>query len=195
MLIPNVLEQTARGERIYDIWSRLLMDRIVFIGEPIDDFLANLIIAQLLFLEKQDPDKDIDLYINTPGGSIYAGMAIYDAMQLIKPDVSTICMGLGASMGSFLLAAGTRGKRYALPNARLLIHQPILYGMGGQASEVEIQAREILHLKRRLNELLAEHTRQPLEKIERDTDRDFYMSPYEAKEYGLIDEVLEPGGR
>lgn len=195
MLIPNVLEQTARGERIYDIWSRLLMDRIIFIGEPIDDFLANLIIAQLLFLEKQDPDKDIDLYINTPGGSIYAGMAIYDAMQLVKPDVSTICMGLGASMGSFLLAAGTRGKRYALPNARLLIHQPILYGMGGQASEVEIQAREILHLKRRLNELLAEHTRQPLEKIERDTDRDFYMSPYEAKEYGLIDEVLEPGKR
>lgn len=194
-LIPIVVEREAGWERSYDIYSRLLKDRIVFIGTPINDQVANSVIAQLLFLEKQDPDADIELYINSPGGSIYAGLAIYDTMQYIRPDVATICMGLGASMAALLLAAGAPGKRYALPNSRILVHQPILYGMGGQATDVDIQAREILTLKRRLNEILARHTRQPLEKIEQDTERDYYMSAEEALEYGIIDEILRPGRR
>lgn len=189
MLVPIVVEQTSRGERAYDIYSRLLKDRIIFIGGPIDDHLANLVIAQMLFLEAEDPDKDIYLYINSPGGVVTAGMAIYDTMQYIKPDVSTICIGQAASMGSFLLAAGTKGKRYALPYARIMIHQP-MGGVQGQASDIDIHAREILRMKDILNELLAKHTGQPKEKIERDTDRDFFMSAEEAKEYGIIDEVF-----
>lgn len=189
MLVPIVVEQTNRGERAYDIYSRLLKDRIIFIGGPIDDHLANLVIAQMLFLEAEDPDKDIYLYINSPGGVVTAGMAIYDTMQYIKPDVSTICIGQAASMGSFLLAAGTKGKRYALPYARIMIHQP-MGGVQGQASDIDIHAREILRMKDILNELLAKHTGQPKEKIERDTDRDFFMSAEEAKEYGIIDEVF-----
>lgn len=189
VLVPIVVEQTSRGERAYDIYSRLLKDRIIFIGGPIDDHLANLVIAQMLFLEAEDPDKDIYLYINSPGGVVTAGMAIYDTMQYIKPDVSTICIGQAASMGSFLLAAGTKGKRYALPYARIMIHQP-MGGVQGQASDIDIHAREILRMKDILNELLAKHTGQPKEKIERDTDRDFFMSAEEAKEYGIIDEVF-----
>lgn len=189
MLVPIVVEQTNRGERAYDIYSRLLKDRIIFIGGPIDDHLANLVIAQMLFLEAEDPDKDIYLYINSPGGVVTAGMAIYDTMQYIKPDVSTICIGQAASMGSFLLAAGTKGKRYALPYARIMIHQP-MGGVQGQASDIDIHAREILRMKDILNELLAKHTGQPKEKIERDTDRDFFMSAEEAKEFGIIDEVF-----
>lgn len=189
MLVPIVVEQTNRGERAYDIYSRLLKDRIIFIGGPIDDHLANLVIAQMLFLEAEDPDKDIYLYINSPGGVVTAGMAIYDTMQYIKPDVSTICIGQAASMGSFLLAAGTKGKRYALPYARIMIHQP-MGGVQGQASDIDIHAREILRMKDILNELLAKHTGQPKEKIKRDTDRDFFMSAEEAKEYGIIDEVF-----
>ncbi|MDN5364715.1 MAG: ATP-dependent Clp protease, protease subunit [Eubacteriales bacterium] len=189
MLVPIVVEQTNRGERAYDIYSRLLKDRIIFISGPIDDHLANLVIAQMLFLEAEDPDKDIYLYINSPGGVVTAGMAIYDTMQYIKPDVSTICIGQAASMGSFLLAAGTKGKRYALPYARIMIHQP-MGGVQGQASDIDIHAREILRMKDILNELLAKHTGQPKEKIERDTDRDFFMSAEEAKEYGIIDEVF-----
>lgn len=189
VLIPMVVEQTNRGERAFDIYSRLLKDRIIFIGGPIEDNVANLVIAQLLFLESEDPDKDINLYINSPGGVVYSGLAIYDTIQYIKADVSTICVGMAASMGALLLAAGTEGKRFALPNSRIMIHQP-LGGAQGQASQIEIQAREILHLRSRINQILHKHTGQPLDKIERDTDRDYYMSADEASEYGLIDGVL-----
>ena len=188
-LVPIVVEQTSRGERSYDIYSRLLKDRIIFIGSAIEDHMANLIIAQLLFLESENPDKDVYFYINSPGGSVTAGMAIYDTMQFIKPDVSTLCIGQAASMGAFLLAAGADGKRYALPNSRMMIHQP-LGGFQGQASDIEIHAREILALRQRLNEMLAKHTGQPIERIEKDTDRDNFMSAESAKEYGLIDKVL-----
>ncbi len=188
--IPMVLEQTHRGERSYDIWSRLLKDRILFIGSPINDDVANLIVAQLLFLESEDADKDIHMYINSPGGSVTAGLAIYDCMQFIKAPVSTLCMGQAASMGAVLLAAGAKGKRYALPRSRIMIHQP-LGGAQGQASDLEIQAREILKMKKLLNEMLAKHTGQPVEKIERDGDRDYFMDAMQAKEYGLIDGVME----
>ncbi|HEX4823478.1 MAG TPA: ATP-dependent Clp endopeptidase proteolytic subunit ClpP [Candidatus Polarisedimenticolaceae bacterium] len=189
-LVPMVVEQTSRGERAYDIYSRLLKDNIVFIGSPIDDMIANLVIAQLLFLEAEDPDKDISVYINSPGGSITAGMAIYDTMQYIKPDISTLCVGQAASMGAVLLAAGARGKRFALPNSRLLIHQP-LGGVQGQASEIEIHAREILRMRESLNAILQKHTGQALERIERDTDRDFIMTASQAREYGLVDHVID----
>jgi len=189
VLVPMVVEQTNRGERAYDIYSRLLKDRIVFIGGPIDDHVANLVIAQLLFLESEDPDKDIHLYINSPGGVVYSGLAIYDTMQYIRPDVSTICVGMAASMAALLLSAGTKGKRFALPYSRIMIHQP-LGGARGQASEIEIEAKEILRIKNTLNDILATHTGQPLERIERDTDRNFYMSSEEALEYGIIDGVL-----
>ncbi len=188
-LVPIVIEQSSRGERAYDIYSRLLKDRIIFIGGAIEDHLADLIIAQLLFLESEDPEKDISIYINSPGGVITAGLAIYDTMQYIKPDVSTICIGQCASMGAVLLAAGTPGKRYALPNARIMIHQP-WGGAQGQASDIEIQAAEILRNKEKLNDILAHHTGQPLKRIKKDTDRDFFMSAQEAKDYGLIDEVV-----
>ncbi len=188
-LVPIVIEQTPRGERAYDIYSRLLKDRIILLGFPIDDHIANLVVAQLLFLESEDPDKDIYMYINSPGGVVTAGLAIYDTMQYIKPDVCTICMGQAASMGAFLLAAGTKGKRYALPSSRIMIHQP-LGGFQGQATDIEIHAREILRLKKYLNEKLAEHTGQPLEKVEADTERDYFMSAQEAVEYGLIDKVI-----
>jgi ATP-dependent Clp protease protease subunit len=188
-LVPIVVEQTNRGERSYDIYSRLLKDRIIFIGGAIDDTVANLIIAQLLFLEAEDPEKDIHLYINSPGGVVTAGMAIYDTMQYIKPAVSTICLGQAASMGSFLLAAGEPGKRYALPYSRIMIHQP-LGGVQGQATDIDIHAREILRMKETLNELLSKHTRKPLNVISRDTERDFFMSAEQAKEYGIIDEVI-----
>lgn len=187
--MPYVVEQTHRGERSYDIYSRLLKDRIVFLGTPIDDDVANVVIAQLLFLESEDPDKDINLYINSPGGSVTSGLAIYDTMQYVKPQVSTICLGQAASMGAFLLSGGAAGKRFAVPNARIMIHQP-LGGFQGQATDIEIQAKEILRLKARLNEILAKHTRQPIERIEKDTDRDYFMGAGEAKEYGLIDEVI-----
>jgi ATP-dependent Clp protease protease subunit len=187
--MPYVVEQTHRGERSYDIYSRLLKDRIVFLGTPVDDDVANVIIAQLLFLESEDPDKDINLYINSPGGVVSAGMAIFDTMQYVKPQVSTICLGQAASMGAFLLAGGAAGKRFALPNARIMIHQPS-GGSQGQATDIEIQAKEIMRLKKRLNELLARATRQPLERIEKDTERDYFMSAEEAKGYGLIDEVI-----
>ena len=189
VLIPMVVEQTNRGERAFDIYSRLLKDRIIFIGGPIDDHVANLVIAQLLFLESEDPDKDINLYINSPGGVVSSGLAIYDTIQYIKADVSTICVGMAASMGALLLSAGTKGKRFALPNSRIMIHQP-LGGAQGPASQIEIQAKEILYLRARINQILHEHTGQPLDKIERDTDRDYYMSADEAAEYGLIDGVL-----
>lgn len=189
-LIPIVVERTARGERAYDIYSRLLKDRIIFIGSVIDDAVANTVIAQMLFLEVQDPKKDIHLYINSPGGLVTAGLAIYDTMQYVKPDVSTICIGQAASAAALLLAAGAKGKRFALPNANILIHQP-MGGARGQATDIGIQARQILRLKDRINEILVKHTGQPKEKIERDTDRDFYMTAYEAKEYGIIDEVIE----
>ena len=188
-LIPIVIEQTGRGERAYDIYSRLLKDRIILLGSPIDDTIANLIIAQLLFLEFQDPDKEIHFYINSPGGVVTAGMAIYDTMQYIKAPVCTYCVGQAASMGALLLAAGTPGRRYALPHARILIHQP-LGGFQGQATEVEIQAKEILRLRAKINEILAKHTGQPLSKIEEDTERDFYMSSEDAKKYGIIDNVI-----
>jgi len=187
--MPYVVEQTHRGERSYDIYSRLLKDRIVFLGTPVDDDVANVIIAQFLFLESEDPDKDINLYINSPGGSVTAGLAIYDTMQYVKPQVSTICLGQAASMGAFLLAGGAAGKRFAVPNARIMIHQ-LSGGFQGQASDIEIQAKEALRLRAKLNEILARHTKQPIERIERDTDRDYFMSPGEAKEYGLIDEVF-----
>ncbi len=187
--MPYVVEQTHRGERSYDIYSRLLKDRIVFLGTPIDDDVANVVIAQLLFLESEDPDKDINLYINSPGGSVTSGLAIYDTMQYVKPQVSTICVGQAASMGAFLLAGGAAGKRFAVPNARIMIHQP-LGGFQGQATDIEIQAKEILRLKARLNEILAKHTRQPIERIEKDTDRDYFMGAGEAKEYGITDEVI-----
>ena len=188
-LIPMVVEQTARGERAYDIYSRLLKDNIVFIGQPIDDVLANLVIAQLLFLEAEDPDKDISIYINSPGGSITAGLAIYDTMQFIKPDISTFCVGQAASMAAVLLAAGTHGKRFVLPNSRILIHQP-MGGVQGQASEIEIHAREILRMRETLNGILKKHTGQTLEKIDRDTDRDFIMTAPQSLEYGLVDHVI-----
>lgn len=190
-IIPTVIEQTNRGERAYDIYSRLLKDRIIFLGTPIDDQVANAVVAQLLFLAAEDADKDISLYINSPGGSITAGMAIFDTMQYIKPKVNTICIGLAASMGAFLLAAGEKGKRFALPNAEIMIHQP-LGGTQGQASDIEIHAKRILRMRERLNKILAERTGQPLERIERDTDRDHFMSAEEAKAYGLIDEVIIP---
>ncbi|HNW34002.1 MAG TPA: ATP-dependent Clp endopeptidase proteolytic subunit ClpP [Candidatus Ozemobacteraceae bacterium] len=189
-LVPIVIEQSSRGERAYDIYSRLLKDRIIFIGGEIEDHMANLIIAELLFLESEDPEKDISIYINSPGGVVTAGLAIYDTMQYIKPDVSTICIGQAASMGAVLLAAGTAGKRYALPNSRIMIHQP-LGGAQGQASDIEIQAGEILRIKEKLNDILAHHSGQPLKRIKKDTDRDFFMSSLEAKEYGLIDEVVQ----
>ncbi|MFC7751474.1 ATP-dependent Clp endopeptidase proteolytic subunit ClpP [Paenibacillus thermoaerophilus] len=188
--IPMVVEQDARGERGYDIYSRLLKDRIIFLGTPVNDVVANSIIAQMLFLAAQDPEKDISLYINSPGGSITAGMAIYDTMQFIKPDVSTICVGMAASMGAFLLAAGAKGKRYALPNSEVMIHQP-LGGAEGQASDIEIRARRILRMREKLNSILAERTGQSIEKINRDTDRDYFMSAQEAVEYGIIDKVIE----
>ncbi|PTQ52118.1 MAG: ATP-dependent Clp protease proteolytic subunit [Brockia lithotrophica] len=189
MLIPMVIEQTARGERAYDIYSRLLKDRIIVLGTPIDDHVANLIVAQLLFLAAEDPEKDIYLYINSPGGSVTAGLAIYDTMQFIKPDVSTICIGMAASMAAVLLAGGAKGKRYALPNSEILIHQP-LGGVRGQATDIKIHADWILRTRERLNKILASHTGQPLERIEQDTDRDFFMSAEDAREYGIIDEVI-----
>ena len=188
-LVPVVVEQTGRGERSYDIYSKLLKDRIIFLGDEVNDATAGLIVAQLLFLESEDPDKDIHLYINSPGGSITAGMAIYDTMQYIKPDVSTICIGMAASMGAFLLAAGAKGKRLALPNSEMMIHQP-LGGTRGQATDIEIHAKRILKMKDTLNQILSERTGQPLEKIQMDTERDNFMSSMEAKEYGLIDEVI-----
>ncbi len=188
-LVPMVVEQTNRGERAYDIYSRLLKDRIVFIGSGIDDTVANLIIAQLLFLESEDPDKDINLYINSPGGVIYSGMAIYDTIQYIKPDVSTICVGLAASLGAVLLAAGTKGKRFALPHSKIMVHQP-LGGAQGQAVDIEIHAREIISLRHSINEILSNHTGQPIDQIAKDTDRDFFMNVDAAKEYGIIDEIL-----
>jgi len=192
-LVPIVIEQSGRGERAYDIYSRLLRDRIIFIGTPIDDNIANLVIAQLLFLESEDPEKDIYLYVHSPGGIVTAGLAIYDTMQYIKPQISTICMGMAASMGTILLAAGTKGKRSALPHARIHIHQP-LGGVSGQVADIEIHAKEYLKVRQRLNEIMAQHTGQPVERIEKDTDRDFYMSAEEAKEYGIIDEVIAKRG-
>ena len=189
-LVPTVVEQTGRGERAYDIYSRLLKDRIIFLSDEVNDTTASLVVAQLLFLEAEDPDKDIHLYINSPGGSVTAGMAIYDTMQYIKPDVSTICIGMAASMGAFLLNAGAKGKRFALPNSEIMIHQP-LGGAKGQATDIEIHAKWILKIKERLNKILSERTGQPIEKIQEDTERDNFMSAHEAKEYGLIDEVIE----
>jgi ATP-dependent Clp protease, protease subunit len=188
-LIPMVIEQTSRGERSFDIYSRLLNERIIFLGTPIDDQIANLTVAQLLHLESEDPDKEISLYINSPGGSVYAGLAIYDTMRFIKPDVQTICVGIAMSMGAFLLAGGAKGKRMALPNAKVMIHQ-VSGGFSGQATDIEIHAREALALRRRLDEILAENTGQPLEKVAQDTDRDYFLSSQEAVEYGLIDRVI-----
>lgn len=190
-LIPTVIEKSQYGERAYDIYSRLLKDRIIFLGGPINDAVANAIIAQLLFLEHEDPKKDVKFYINTPGGSVTAGMAIYDTMQYVKPDVSTMCVGIAASMGAFLLAAGKKGKRFALPNSEVLLHQVAVESIGGPASEIEISAKQIVKTKERLNQLLAKHTGQPLSKVEKDTDRDFWLSADEAKSYGLIDEIIK----
>jgi ATP-dependent Clp protease protease subunit len=190
-LVPMVIEQTSRGERSFDIYSRLLKDRIVMVGTPIDDEVANVVVAQLLHLESDDPDKDISLYVNSPGGDVYAGLAIYDTLTFVKPDVRTICVGTAMSMGAVLLAAGTKGKRSALPNAKILIHQVWTGQFGGQASDVEIRAREVLDLKRRVEQILADHTGQPLDRVAKDTDRDHFMSAQEALEYGLIDEVIE----
>jgi ATP-dependent Clp protease, protease subunit len=192
---PTVIEQTHRGERAYDLYSRLLKDRIVFLGTPVDDDVANIIVAQMLFLESEDPDKDINLYINSPGGSVTSGLAIYDTMQYVKCQVSTICMGQAASMGALLLTAGAKGKRFSLPHSRIMIHQPS-GGFGGQASDIELHAKEILRLKAKLNEIMQKHTGQPLERIEKDTDRDYFMGAGEAKEYGLLDEVVtkKPAG-
>jgi ATP-dependent Clp protease, protease subunit len=189
-MIPTVIEQSGRGERAFDIYSRLLRERIIFLGQPVDSDLANLIVAQMLFLEAEDPEKDIYLYINSPGGSVMAGLGIFDTMNHIRPDVCTICVGLAASMGAFLLSAGAKGKRMSLPHSRIMIHQP-LGGAQGQAADIEIQAREILYLKKQLNQALADHTGQPLERIEQDTERDFFMSAHEAKDYGLIDQVID----
>ena len=190
-LVPTVIEQSGRGERAFDIYSRLLKERIIFLVGPVDDHTANLVVAQLLFLESENPDKDIYFYINSPGGSVTAGMSIYDTMKFIKPDVQTLCLGQAASMGAFLLSAGTKGKRFALPNSRVMIHQPLISGgLGGQASDIEIHARELLKLKEKLNQMLAEHTGKSLEQIERDTDRDNFMSAQEAADYGLIDKVI-----
>ncbi len=188
-LIPMVIEQSSRGERAYDIYSRLLKDRIIFLGTAINDEIANLLIAQLLFLESEDPDKDINFYVNSPGGIVTAGMAVYDTMQYIKPDIATVCIGQAASMGAVLLAAGSAGKRYSLPNSRILIHQP-MGGFQGQASDIAIQAKEILRMRETLNKILSKHTRQDLSKIQTDTDRDFFMSGLEAKEYGIVDHVI-----
>ncbi len=188
-MVPTVIEQSGRGERAFDIFSRLLRERIIFLGQPIDDTVANVVVAQLLFLEAEDPEKDIFIYINSPGGSVTAGMAIYDTMQHVRPDVSTICVGLAASMGAFLLSGGTKGKRMSLPHTRILIHQP-LGGAQGQATDIEIQAKEILYHKNRLNQLLSDHTGQDIERIAADTDRDFFMAANEAKDYGLIDQVV-----
>lgn len=190
ILIPTVLEKTAYGERAYDIYSRLLKERILFIGTPIDDNVANLTIAQLLFLQSEDPKKDIQMYINSPGGSVSAGLAIYDTMRHVKPDISTIVMGMAASFGAVLSTAGAKGKRFALPNAQIMIHQPWSEGVGGQASDIDIRAREILKTRDRLNRILADHSGQPVEQIEKDTDRDRYLSAEEAKKYGLIDEII-----
>ncbi|MBM4325588.1 MAG: ATP-dependent Clp endopeptidase proteolytic subunit ClpP [Deltaproteobacteria bacterium] len=189
MLVPIVVEQTSRGERSYDIYSRLLKERIVFLGTGVEDVIANLVIAQLLFLESEDPDKDINFYINSPGGLVTSGLAIYDTMQYIKPDIQTICIGQAASMGALLLASGTPGKRFALPHSRILIHQP-MGGFQGQATDVEIHAKEILRMRHELNEILVKHTGQPMEKIERDTDRDFFMGGEEARAYGIVDHVI-----
>jgi len=189
-LVPMVVEQTNRGERAYDIYSRLLRDNIIFIGTPIDDNIANLVTAQLLFLEAEDPEKDVQLYINSPGGSVTAGMAIYDTMQFVRPDVATICIGCAASIAALLLAAGTSGKRFALPNSRVLIHQPTMGGLSGQATDIDIHAREILRVRANINEILAKHTGQVLDKIEHDVERDFWMSAQQAKEYGMIDEII-----
>jgi ATP-dependent Clp protease, protease subunit len=189
-LVPMVVEQTSRGERAFDIYSRLLNERIIFLGTPIDDQIANLIVAQLIHLESEDPDKDISVYINSPGGSVYSGMAIYDTMQFIKPDVSTICCGIAMSMGALLLAGGAKGKRMALPNSKILIHQ-VSAGYQGQATDIEIHAREILDMRRRLDEIIGKHTGQPMERVSRDTERDYFMSAPEAKEYGIIDQVIE----
>lgn len=188
-LVPMVVEQTARGERAFDIYSRLLKERLIFLVGPIDDMMANLVVAQLLFLESENPDKDIHLYINSPGGVITSGMSIYDTMQFIKPDVATMCIGQACSMGSFLLAAGAKGKRYTLPNSRVMIHQPS-GGAQGQATDIEIQAKEILYMRSRLNQLLANHTGQPLERIEKDVERDFFMNAEAAKDYGLVDHII-----
>ncbi len=190
-LIPMVIEQTSRGERSFDIYSRLLNERIIFLGTPIDDQIANLVVAQLLHLSSEDPDKEISIYINSPGGSVYAGLAIYDTMQFIKPDVQTICVGIAMSMGAFLLAGGAKGKRMALPNSKILIHQ-VSSGFQGQASDIEIHAREIITLRKRLDEILAENTGQEIEKVARDTERDYFMSADEAREYGIIDQVIQP---
>lgn len=190
VLIPMVVEQTSRGERAYDIYSRLLKDNVIFLGQAVDDNIANLVIAQLLFLEAENPEKDISIYINSPGGSITAGMAIYDTMQYVKPDITTICIGQAASMAAVLLAAGAKGKRFALPNSRVLIHQPLMYGLGGQAVEIDIHAKDIMRMKRRLNEILSNHTGQTVDKIDRDTDRDYILQAAEAVEYGLIDQVI-----
>jgi ATP-dependent Clp protease, protease subunit len=189
-LIPMVVEQTNRGERAYDIYSRLLRDNIIFIGTPIDDNVANLVTAQLLFLEAEDPEKDVSLYVNSPGGVVTAGMAIYDTMLFIRPDIATICIGQAASVAALLLAAGTPGKRYALPNSRVLIHQPTMGGLSGQATDIDIHAREILRIRASLNEIMSKHTGQPIEKVERDVERDFWMSAQQAREYGIIDEII-----
>src|SRR2546427_6033437 len=188
-VVPMVIEQTSRGERSFDIYSRLLNERIVFLGTPVDDQIANLLVAQLLHLESEDPDKDISIYINSPGGSVYAGLAIYDTMQFIKPDVATICVGIAMSMGALLLGGGAKGKRMALPNAKILIHQ-VSGGFQGQATDIEIQARETIALKRRMEEIIAHHTEQPIERVSKDMERDYFMSPEEAKEYGIIDNVI-----
>jgi ATP-dependent Clp protease protease subunit len=189
-LVPMVIESTSRGERAFDIYSRLLKDRIIFIGTPIDDQIANLVMAQLLFLEGEDPEKDINIYINSPGGVITAGLAIYDTMQYVKPDIQTICIGQAASMAAVLLAAGKKGKRMALPNSRVLIHQPLMHGLGGQASEIDIHAKDIMRMKARMNQILAHHTGQPVEKVDRDTDRDYILQANDAVEYGLVDQVI-----
>ena len=192
-LVPMVVEQTSRGERAFDIYSRLLKERIIFLSGPIDDYISNLVVAQLLFLESENPDKDISIYINSPGGVISSGLAIYDTMQFISPDVSTLCIGQAASMGALLMAGGAKGKRYALPNSRIMIHQP-LGGYRGQASDIEIHAKEILYMKTKVNEILAKHTGKSLKKIEQDTDRDNFLNASSAKDYGLIDEILEERG-
>ena len=189
-LVPMVVEQTSRGERAFDIYSRLLSERIIFLGTPVDDQIANLIVAQLIHLESEDPDKDISLYINSPGGSVYAGMAIYDTMQFNKPDVQTICVGIAMSMGAFILAGGAKGKRMSLPNSKILIHQ-VSAGFQGQATDIEIHAREIIDMRQNLDRLLSQHTGQPVEKVKQDTERDNFMSPLEAKSYGIIDQVIE----
>jgi len=189
-LVPMVVEQTNRGERAYDIYSRLLRDHIIFIGTPIDDVVANLITAQLLFLEAEDPEHDVQLYINSPGGSVTAGMAIYDTMQFIRPDVATTCIGCAASIAALLLTAGTKGKRFALPNSRVLIHQPSMGGLSGQATDIDIHAREILRVRANINEILAKHTNQPLTKVEHDVERDFWMNADQAREYGMVDEII-----